>query len=264
MIIKTNKQPNCVGQHLAQYLVALFLGLALLATASATHAAPTIQHQSTTTLKRVILQSGDVLYLSFPGEKEFNKDFPIDEHGRILLPEFGELNVSGKTLEQGKTTIRQALSKAYLQLDHLKIMLKERRLPVTILGQVTNPGKFLLVSKANAQQAIADAGGLLFDADAEHVQLRRSGKVTIFNYQRYLNTGDAAILPKLQPSDVLFVPQSKGVITSASWLKISPKHSVKILGAVGKPGRYEWSDQMTLIDLLTQAGGQHSWVVYLF
>lgn len=257
MIENNNKKAISGNPSYFSLLKRLIFGLLLVTTfvisLSSSYAAATATNVAPQ--KTIVLQAGDILYLSFPGETEFNKDFPIDEKGRILLPEFGEMVISGKTLTQGRAAIKKALSKTHLQLDHLKIMLKERRLPVTVLGQVTKPGKFLLVSKANAQQAITDAGGLLFDADAKHIQLRRAGKVTTFNYQRYLNSGDPKSLPTLKPSDVIFVPRAKGVSSAASWLKISPKHSVQVLGAVGRPGRYDWSDQMTLIDLLTQAGG---------
>lgn len=36
-----------------------------------------------------------------------------------------------------------------------------------------------------------------------------------------------------------------------------PERAVKVIGEVHKPGRYEWSDQMSLFDLIAHAGGSN-------
>jgi len=49
---------------------------------------------------------------------------------------------------------------------------------------------------ATVQQAIQAAGGLVPGAQLDKMQLRRNGKVIPFDYKRYLDTGDAALIPK--------------------------------------------------------------------
>ena len=39
------------------------------------------------------------------------------------------------------------------------------------------------------------------------------------------------------------------------WLEQPKEATVRVLGAVGKPGRYRFNDSMTLLDLLAEAGG---------
>lgn len=40
-----------------------------------------------------------------------------------------------------------------------------------------------------------------------------------------------------------------------SWLKIAPSRAVRVLGEVQHPGRIEWSDEMSFLDLLAHVGG---------
>jgi protein involved in polysaccharide export with SLBB domain len=42
---------------------------------------------------------------------------------------------------------------------------------------------------------------------------------------------------------------------SRNWLEIPASQVVRVLGSVGKPGRYQWHDGMSLLDLLAEAGG---------
>ena len=54
--------------------------------------------------------------------------------------------------------------------------------------------------------------------------------------------------------NAIFVPE-KNQLNSQSWLKIASNRAVRVIGAVGKPGRVEWADEMSLMDLLAQVGG---------
>ena len=57
-----------------------------------------------------------------------------------------------------------------------------------------------------------------------------------------------------KPGDTIFVPE-KADNNEPSWLKYAPNRVVQVLGAIMKPGRYEWSDEMSIFDLIATAGG---------
>jgi len=190
-----------------------------------------------------VLQSGDILHITMPGEEAFNKDFSIDISGKIILPEAGSTKLSGMKFEDAKEHIRTVLSKAFRDLSHLNIILRERRFIVKILGAVGKPGSVLLPENANIQMAIEFAGGLVKGADPGHMQLRRGDKVETFNYRTYLDTGDAASMPGLRSKDEIFIPTQ------------TLQTSVQVMGGVRRPGRFSWRDDMTLLDLLADAGG---------
>src|SRR5262249_8934713 len=67
--------------------------------------------------------------------------------------------------------------------------------------------------------------------------------------------GESVKLPQIRAHDTIFVPIVSENADRPSWLKIKPEHAVQVMGAVVRPGRYEWADEMTLFDLLGEAGG---------
>lgn len=58
----------------------------------------------------------------------------------------------------------------------------------------------------------------------------------------------------MMPGDVIFIPE-KIDFNEKSWLKVTNDRAIKIIGAVNNPGRFEWNDTMSFMDLLAHAGG---------
>ena len=77
------------------------------------------------------------------------------------------------------------------------------------------------------------------------------------NLALYFQTGDPELLPKVFTGDAIYIPQK----TNAS-VEVNSKHVVKILGEVAKPGSYRFTSDMTILDLLSAAGGptNQAWV----
>ena len=188
-----------------------------------------------------VLRAGDVVDLSLPGEASLTGRFQIDREGGLSLPEVGIIVVAGLSVAEAESLVRQRLAATFRDVDRLKLRLQERRLPIKVLGLVRQPGQVELPEGASVQTALQAAGGLSEGADLERLQLRRDKKVIVVNLQRFLDTGNPALLPPLQPLDTLFVPQST--------------QTVQVIGAIGKPGSFAWTSGLSLLELLAQAGG---------
>ena len=213
-----------------------------------------------------VLRIGDVLTIQLPGEAAVSKDYQIDRRGRILLPEAGAAQLAGRTLEEATKDVRAALSRAYRDLGRLTLVLKERRLPLTVLGYVRNPGPVELPGDATLQMAIMASGGLMQGAQLDRVIVTDAkGKRTEFDYKAYLDSGDERLLPKLNPLDQIFVPASPlipkvqvefdGRTLAQSGDGSDESRSVKVFGEVGSPAVYSWKPGMSVIDALMRAGG---------
>lgn len=125
---------------------------------------------------------------------------------------------------------------------------------VYIMGEVFKPGAYEGKEGDTFLDILANAGGPTRYAESRQIRLLRSnGRVEAFDLQGYTE-GLSASLPKVQPGDAIFIPE-KTDINEKSWLKVAPGRAVMVLGAVRLPGRYEWSDEMSLLDLLAHAGG---------
>ena len=155
------------------------------------------------------LRIGDVLAVTLPGEAALTKDFVIDRQGKILLPEVGSVALSGKSLAESVAAIRDKLSHAYRDLERLTVVLKDRRLFVSVHGYVKTPGPVELTGDATVQMAIAAAGGLAQGAQLDRLQVRHAdGTVETFDYKKYLSTGNLKDTVALRPLDTVFVPAS--------------------------------------------------------
>ena len=122
---------------------------------------------------------------------------------------------------------------------------------VKVLGAVTKPGAVALPAGGDLQTAIAAAGGPVPQGDLSQVAVRRAGAPgagEIVDLEKYLENGDATLLPPLQEGDVVFVPQGSRPLKTGT-------ATAYVFGAVARPGPYQLVQERALLHLLAQAGG---------
>ena len=213
----------------------------------------------------IVIRPGDVLKIEIPGEVDFESAFQVKRDGTVNLPEVGKISIIGKTLHQINTDLSKILGQEYRAINHLKVYLIERRVPIQVLGFVKQPGLIDLPEDGNVQMALQKAGGASAGAQLNKLQLNRQGKITTFDYKKYLDTGDFSILPKIIPLDVIFVPASPlignvqmdfdAATLSASGDGSEAATAVKVFGEVLKPGVFSFKKGNTVVDMLMRAGG---------
>ena len=119
---------------------------------------------------------------------------------------------------------------------------------IAVFGEVNRPGTFSFRAKASIIDMLMRAGGVTRYAGVEQIRVVNNGNPVLFNLKHYLDTGDRALLPALRAGDTIFVPQEvEGVRGGA--------RSVHVIGAVTRPGSYETSGDVTILDVLAAAGG---------
>lgn len=212
---------------------------------------------------------GNLLSFSLMGNELLSKDFRISPKGYIALPEIGKINCLDQTISSLREMVIKKLAVYYKNASSLSLTKKNNDIFVKVMGLVKNPDYYLVSPDSSIQLALERAGGLSNGAQMNLIQLRHNGKITIIDYKKFLDTGDSSMFPPLAAMDELFVPSSSllGNVKSGdmsgsgqgnaekSWLDIKPGKAVRIMGGVNRPGRYEWSDEMNLLDILAQAGG---------
>jgi protein involved in polysaccharide export with SLBB domain len=125
---------------------------------------------------------------------------------------------------------------------------------VYVMGEVAKPGAFETQNNASFIEILANSGGPTRFADTRHIRvIKGDGSVELADLVAFTENPKNK-LPGLKAGDAIFVPE-KSDTNEPSWLKVAPSRAVEVLGAVTKPGRYEWSDEMTLFDLVAAAGG---------
>lgn len=87
---------------------------------------------------------------------------------------------------------------------------EELLVPVSVWGEVRDPGYYDVPDGVNATGLISYAGGPTEYADLGRVEVTRpgSGAPARVDVRRYLDTGDEAAVPVLQPGDTVYVPRN--------------------------------------------------------
>lgn len=215
------------------------------------------------------LVPGNLLKFSLMGNETISKDFRIDMHGYIQLPEVGPIKCTGETIESLRVLVIKKISYLFKNAEMLSVIRKDHQIYVSVFGFVTKPGTYLIGPNDGVQIVLEKAGGMLDGAQMNQIQLHRQATVSIIDYKQYLNTGNSKILPSLIAMDELFVPSSKllGNVKLDNHLLLANqpgdapnvKDSIKIFGAVVKAGAYAYNSQFSVIDYLLKAGGTNQY-----
>jgi len=208
---------------------------------------------------------GDMIQINLPGEEQLNQSFIVDRRGAIILPETGSVFVAGYTEKQLVTEVTLRLSEIYRDLSNIDIYISQKQLIVFVRGYVEQPGEQILNQNATIQEAFSAADGIRSGAQLDKVQLKRDGKVSVFNYKQFLETGNSSTLPTLQSMDILFVPASPLVGNIEQDFNPSAlanagdsgngQTAIKVFGEVNAPGSFSYKPNSNLVDMLMRSGG---------
>ncbi len=203
--------------------------------------------QSVATPRNYVIGVNDVLHIDVFGLAEATYDLTVSSQGSVRVPNVGLVSVSGKTIEQVEKILKKKLSSIYSSVNAGSTTVavsinKIRSIKVFILGEVRNPGTYLLTSVSSVFNAMSACGGPSENGSFRNVKLIRNGKeiATIDLYEFLLN----GVMPSdvtLQDQDVIQVPTYQTRVT--------------VNGFVKRDGIYELKSGESLKDLINYCGG---------
>jgi protein involved in polysaccharide export with SLBB domain len=121
------------------------------------------------------LGAGDKIRVTVFGADRLSGVFDVELSGSIAMPLIGILPASGKTLEEVKGEVVEALKeKKLMENPNVSIAMVSAR-PFYVLGEVGRSGSYPYVGGTNIESAIATAGGFSYRAQEQYVFLRRAG-----------------------------------------------------------------------------------------
>jgi protein involved in polysaccharide export with SLBB domain len=123
---------------------------------------------------------------------------------------------------------------------------------IYVMGAVSRPGPVMSSQGMTVTQILSQSGGVTNDMALKDVRVIRAkptdGKRVIYvDLDRYLAEGDASLIPKLYPGDMIYVPP----ITPGGAKDIS----ITITGEVLNSGSYQAREPMDILDAIAMAGG---------
>ena len=113
------------------------------------------------TISDYTLTIGDVLEFDFLDDQELPVQLTVGFGGKIQVPLLGAVKVSGVTLDEAITTIKQQLVDRKLLIDPKIALSVSVYRPVFVIGDVKSPGSFPYHAQLTVEQSVGLAGGLL-------------------------------------------------------------------------------------------------------
>ena len=163
------------------------------------------------TLDNYILSPNDIVLVKVFEDPDLDSQHRISQDGTINFPLIGVVQISGRTVTQAASTIRDRLLKGYLRNPQVRVnVIQYASRRITVLGQVQKPGSYVLPNEERIDllQAIAMAGGFTRMADEGRVLVRRNvnGVDTILKVNAHAETKNSSSqLFEVQPDDRITV-----------------------------------------------------------
>jgi polysaccharide export outer membrane protein len=249
-------------RHLLQYvlLLSITIGAAMSAPpkakaqsnepakAAQTQAAPAPAAAQTAVPKadQHVLGAGDVIRINVFQNPDLSLETRISEQGQITYPLVGPVALGGLSVPAAEQRIAKALKDGKFVLNpQVNILLTQiRSAQVSILGQVTRPGRYPIDQVGSkVSEMIAAAGGPVPGAsDIVTLTGTRNGRPVKLDIDlpAVLQAGKAELDPTVQNGDVLHVDRAP---------------QVYVYGEVQRPGVSRLERGMTVMQAIAQSGG---------
>jgi polysaccharide export outer membrane protein len=190
--------------------------------------------------KAYIIGPEDVLEVQVWERKDLNQTVFVRPDGRTSLPLVGEIMVAGKTVQELQDHLATVYEKTS-QSAVVTVIVKEiKSRPVYFVGGFGRPGPMQLTREMTLMQAISVVGGVVPGGDAENGYVLRGDKRIAIDFYKLLQKGDLSQNPRLEPGDTVVVPIAD---------------LVYVQGEVRTPAPVKYTNDLTVLKAITQAGG---------
>lgn len=157
------------------------------------------------------VNAGDTLEISVWREEDLQREVNVRPDGAFSFPLAGELMAQGRTVAQIRQELEQRLSRYIPDLVVTVTVTEVNGNQIFVIGQVNEPGRFVMNPALDVMQALSLAGGMTPFASARDVRiLRRNGdgqqEAISFDYNRVLQGRSLDQNIVLRSGDVVVVP----------------------------------------------------------
>ncbi len=192
--------------------------------------------------KAYVIGKGDSLTITVWGEGELSSQVVVRPDGKISLPGIGEMKAAGVTPRQLQGRITGALTELVF---NPVVSVSVNTFPansMVVYGPGTVSNVIPLVGKTTLLELLSRVRPDN-NADLSKAYLEREGQKIASDFEKLFKegTGELANLEVLA-SDRLFIPKSTTSL-------------VFVEGAVGRPSSIPFTDNMTILQAIHQAGG---------
>lgn len=209
----------------------------------------------------------DVLSISFWQQPQLNTSVRVNQSGTISLPVIGNVTAAGLTPTQLAAKIVERISLFNKNISQASVnVVQYGSKKIYVTGHVLQPGKYAFEVMPDLWKILLEAGGPAETAQLNLVKIIRggpdAGKTIIVDLTEFLVEGDVSKLPPIYPGDTINVsgisPQPGETATTMPGGVTSTQVEedvVYIYGQVVRPGGYQFTRNLTLLEAIIIAGG---------
>lgn len=189
-----------------------------------------------------VLGPGDTVRVQLFGNVNGTYEHEVSRDGVLNLPEIGPVTVAGVSFAEFRNDINQRVNQMLIGTQVSVTMGQLRTIRVFVLGDVNQPGSYVVGGLSTISSALYQSGGVSRVGSLRNIQLKRNGRiVSTLDVYDLLIRGDSSGDSRLQPGDAIFVPPIG--------------KTVAVGGAVNRPAIYEVRNRTTAADLVGLVGG---------
>jgi len=138
---------------------------------------------------------GDKVKIVVFGQPDLTNEVEVDATGKIAMALIGDIAAAGRTAREVESEIRSRLDKDFLVNPKVSVLIVAYR-PITILGQVKNPGRYAYSAGMDIRQAVAVAGGYDRRGSTSSATIYRNGQELEVPPETLIQPGDTIEIPR--------------------------------------------------------------------
>lgn len=188
------------------------------------------------------IRKGDVLRIEFLNVPEYTRECVVDIEGKITIPLVGRLSVEGLTVDDLSRLLRQRLIAHMPNPDVIVALVRIAPRNVYVSG-IVNGVVDMGMQDLSVSKLLALLSVDLSRVELTRIRLVRDGTTKSIDLSALLYGEVPKDDPTLKENDQIVLPEKLY------------SDSIKVLGAVRNPGIYPFKKNMTLLDVLSSAGG---------
>jgi len=203
-----------------------------------------------------IVGSQDVLTITVYDQADLSGKFKVEADGNFTFPLVGRIKAAGIKLHDIENDLKTRLADGYIKNPQVTVAVETfQSQRIFILGEVRQPGPYVLTGDMTVIEALARAGSVTPSAADEILIVRpppgrgagpvlpdqAGNDVTVIRINiRDLQEGNLSKNVLLKDGDTVVVPKAQGVY---------------VFGQVKAPGAYAMEKGTTVLQALSLAGG---------
>ena len=195
------------------------------------------------------LGPGDEVAIDIWGASESSIQDVISPDGNIYVEGLGPVHLSGLTVTQANAYLKRQFGKIYSSInseeqnsDISLTLAQNRTIQVHVMGEVENPGTYVMSSFATVFNALYQAGGVSEVGTLRAVKVfRGDNPIATYDVYDFILNGNTDTDIRLEDNDVVAVDAYKNLVC--------------VTGSVKRPMYYEMLETESVEQLMKYAGG---------